>query len=124
MTAAEAAVAWASRLLEVAFACASPVHRALPPAGVDRACRARRSNEGAKDSRAPPRAFDPSPAGQPTAVRTARPSAVSGVQPDVAARLVERLLGAAGDAPPRAAQAGRPPLDLSASKSRTADDLL
>src|SRR5205823_4463896 len=112
------------RLLEVTFACVSLVHRRVSSAGVDRAGRTWRSSEGAGDSRAPPRAVDPSPPGRAAAVRGARPSAAGGVQPDAAAPLVERVLGAAGDAPCLASSAGGPALDISAPTSWPAADPL
>src|SRR5919109_1299837 len=109
-------IGWVTRAAEAAVASASPVcwrspmlvsalyiviYRLLELIVLVGRC------DRTKNSRAPPRAFDPSSAGQPAAVRVARPRAACGVQPDVATPLVERLPGAAGDAPALAAQAGR-----------------
>src|SRR5262249_15741023 len=111
------------RRSEVAFACVRSVRRCLPAAGVDRSRRTRRPGQGAGDSRAPPRAGDPSAAGGEAdvrgegGVRGARSGGAGGVQPDAAAPVVERLLGAAGDAPAMASPAGGSALDLPAPRS-------
>src|SRR5581483_1945881 len=120
--AAEPAVASASHLLEVAFACVSLVRRYLSSAGSDRAARPGQSGQGARDPRAPPRAVNSPPPGRAAALRDARPSAAGGVQPDAPSPLLECVLCTAGDASSLASSTGSSALDVSAPSPRPAAD--
>src|SRR5712691_2234310 len=80
------------------------------------------SFKGARDPRPPPRALDPSSAGQAAAPPALRPGAAGSVESRPAAPELDDLPGRPENAAALAPSAGRTPLDISASAPRPTAD--